>query len=230
MKLDNSSEIHLFSVPIFQYKLNDENKKVKEFCLSEKENDLNNINYKIGASNTGWHSRQWSKDNLPKLLSNLELNFLEILKKSISSLIKNINLNFEIFEIESDFVLWSIVNENGDYNFRHTHTSKFRETWAIVYYLDIPEDMEGGEIRFFNPCSVSRNTLGATLSKITKNMIYHKVKPMKNDVVVFPGWLEHDVLPYSSINCNSRIIIAANYSISSLKIKDKVSNKIIGLV
>ena len=123
--------------------------------------------------------------------------------------------DYRIDKIDTDMVLWSVMNLAGDYNLRHIHTSNARDTWSCVLYVSVPEEREGGEIRFFNPNLAHRCSIGTTLGRLGGPGMFRKIKPRTGDLIVFPGWLEHDVLPFEGEA--PRVVVAANLGIHHLE-------------
>lgn len=80
---------------------------------------------------------------------------------------------------------WFNVNGPGNYNKWHRH---FNDCYAAVLYIKVPEN--SGNIEF------------------RENDVYYQVTPQTGKLIVFPGTLEHQVLP--NLSNDNRISLATN--------------------
>jgi hypothetical protein len=80
---------------------------------------------------------------------------------------------------------WFNVNEPGNYNDWHRH---FNDCYAAVIYIKVPEN--SGNIEF------------------RENDVYRQITPQEGKLIVFPGTLEHRVLP--NLSNDIRISLATN--------------------
>lgn len=143
------------------------------------------LDYRVGFSNTGWHSPQWGAETLPTELTWLYEQFDLFLRAGMQRLL-DANHAFAgkpLRTLETEFVMWSVINRPSDYNLRHVHTSRWRDTWSIVCYPFVPADIEGGEIRLFNPNLAYRCSQGTTLSRLGAELMYKKIAPDRKSVV-----------------------------------------------
>jgi uncharacterized protein (TIGR02466 family) len=108
--------------------------------------------------------------------------------------------------------MWANVSGQGAANLAHTHPGNL---WACVFYVDFggaPTEQTGGEFFLEDP----RFPLTAmhTTAFRMKGVDGHAQQHMRDfrlepgDMVIFPAWLRHGVLPYSG--GRERISIAIN--------------------
>ena len=99
---------------------------------------------------------------------------------------------------------WVNINPPGSYNIMHQHGSYQGVFLSSVFYVKTPEDC--GNIRFYDP---RRDICGATdMVYYNNGDIYMWVKPIVNNLLLFPSWLWHDVEPNDSKE--NRISISSN--------------------
>ena len=93
---------------------------------------------------------------------------------------------------EASFTYWSIVSRKYSYNSRHDHASALL---SGVLYISVPE--HSGALRICDPRSTKR-----LLNTVHKGFLEDKADPRHHDIevqpvdgllIVFPGWLEHEV-------------------------------------
>ncbi|MEL7450018.1 MAG: TIGR02466 family protein [Pseudomonadota bacterium] len=108
----------------------------------------------------------------------------------------------------ADFAMegWANVLRHGQYNSLHCHPNA---AWSGVYYVTgnaEPEDEHpfSGRLELVDPRP------GASLSYSERTSLYGRfmVNPIAGQMVVFPGWLQHQVHPY--FGPGERISIAFN--------------------
>lgn len=100
---------------------------------------------------------------------------------------------------ELNLTYWTNINDPGSRNILHSHLAV---QYAAVYYLQV----EGtGELECYNPANLTENCHAT--SPWVSVMTY---RPNDGDLVVFPGWVPHDVGPNTSNK--QRINIAFNIS------------------
>lgn len=171
---------------------------------------------RTGYSNTGWHSDAWTLENCPGPLRSLfdlfRVKFCEAFNGICGSIAAT--KNRDIVDVSGSFVGWAVKSKSGDFNVRHIHVSPYRDTWAIVYYANVPAEQEvGGELRIFNPNLANRVSMGSTFFALGAPSLHFDISPRIGDLLIFPGWLEHAVLPCKS---GQRIVVAANIGVERL--------------
>ena len=108
---------------------------------------------------------------------------------------------------ELDLKYWTNINEPGSRNVMHSHQAV---QYASVFYLQA----EGtGDVSFYNPANLTENC-HATAPWVSV-MSY---TPKNGDLVVFPGWVPHDIETNKSNK--SRISVAFNISFNVQFITD----------
>lgn len=106
---------------------------------------------------------------------------------------------------------WFHVTRNGGFTILHTHPMA---SWSGVYCVEpgeTPEDRpESGVLRFHNPHHYANYFLDP--GNIRLQMPYHhgtyNVRFRPGQLVLFPSWLQHEVLPF--FGNDERITIAFN--------------------
>lgn len=106
---------------------------------------------------------------------------------------------------------WYHVTRNGGFTIMHTHPMA---SWSGVYCVDpgtTPQDRpESGVLRFHNPHHYSNLFLDAGNLRLKAPYHHgtwsHRFKA--GDLVLFPSWLQHEVLPF--YGDDERITIAFN--------------------
>jgi len=100
---------------------------------------------------------------------------------------------------------WAMIMRDGHYAVTHDHG---KVTWSVVYYADCGDgDEPSGELAFTDPRVGVRPLPG-----VEGGADLFLFQPRTSALVVFPGWLKHQVFTY----CGSRprISIAANLSMT----------------
>lgn len=102
---------------------------------------------------------------------------------------------------------WINVNRAGDYNVLHCHPGSFL---SAVYYVRVPQPMQGGEIMFRDPrgpAVAMYETPGIELPWVGSGTGV-PFSPSTGQLLLFPAWLEHRVSPFEGTG--ERISIAFN--------------------
>lgn len=94
---------------------------------------------------------------------------------------------------------WSMIMRKGDYTLAHDHGEA---DWSAVYYIDAGDGPPSGDLIFDDPRVGPRRRHSPHLAAT------HGLSPRAGHLVVFPGWLRHQVQPYEGER--PRISLAAN--------------------
>ena len=167
---------------------------LKKQILHAKEND---IGTKSGSNHGCWRSNatydmEWLYDEMRKLSDHANQIYFQddpVFKSFIEGC-KN-----------RDFNIWTNVNEVGSKNVLHTHTD---DAWAGIYYLQA----EGtGNLVFTNPANL-------LLQCNPKSPYTRKtgIKPEDGMLVIWPGWVPHEVLENKSNKQRINIAWGINYN------------------
>lgn len=101
---------------------------------------------------------------------------------------------------------WANVNEIGSSNAAHEHPGNF---WSAVFFVDIDAEGEGGELILHDPRMPTLKMHAPRLSMGLKDGEgATKIIPKSGDLVIFPAWLSHAVLPWKA--GRPRISVAIN--------------------
>ena len=167
---------------------------LKKQILHAKENDIGTQ----GGSNHGcWRSNatydmEWLYDEMRKLSDHANQIYFKddpVFKSFIEGCQNR------------DFNIWTNVNEVGSKNILHTHTS---DAWAGIYYLQV----EGtGNLVFTNPANL-------LLQCNPKSPYTRKtgIQPEDGMLVIWPGWVPHEVLENKSNKQRINIAWGINYN------------------
>ena len=100
-----------------------------------------------------------------------------------------------------DYNIWTNVNEVGSKNVLHTHTN---DAWAGIYYLQA----EGtGNLMFVNPANILLQC--NTKSPYTRRT---GIKPKDGMLVLWPGWVPHEVEENNSNKQRINLAWGINYN------------------
>ena len=175
---------HFYSVDIFDAV---ENQKYKDFLL-----DLSKKNPGTTRSNRGG----WQSDTLLWK----EETFKPLLEKTVhitQSIIGDISSNQPEMVIRS---MWGNINPKGGMNFTHVHPSGWL---SGVYYIQLPEGTN--QITFEDPRPARMMDFQRSC---LVNDEYFSHNPKVGELLLFPSWLPHFVLPNTSDE--NRISISFN--------------------
>jgi hypothetical protein len=104
---------------------------------------------------------------------------------------------------------WVNVNNKGEYNDIHDHNAYGGTFLSGVFYVKVPPNC--GRLRLFDPRPFV--TGAPDMKYYNDGNNYHYFDPEPNLMVIFPGWLKHDVEPNRSDE--ERISVAFNLVIKT---------------
>ena len=202
LKEAEMERMDLFSSPIFIGKIDLKSSELEqaiEDCYHWKTRtnslSVSNVN--------GWHSPQtFFKENYEsfKLIAKEIIKFSEKATFSIAPSITKRNLSWQS-------QAWVNVNSNVGFNAPHDHPNF---TWSGVFYLKVPENLEGkeGNLEFLDP----RSNISSNAGPLDEMKQYFAsniaIKPDVGRIILFPSYLTHWVYPHFSET--DRISIAFN--------------------
>ena len=151
-----------------------ENQKYKNFLLDLSKKDPGTTRSNRG----GWQSDTflWKEET-----------FKPLLEKTVhitQSIIKDISSNQPEMVIRS---MWGNINPKGGMNFTHVHPSGWM---SGVYYIQLPEGAEGITFQDPRPARMMDFQRSCLISDE-----YFSHKPKVGELLLFPSWLPHFVLP-----------------------------------
>lgn len=188
--------------------------------------DVEQMNTKLAAVVDDMYqegTRGWSKDRVGGWQSSLDL-FRDQRFDSFTSMLREVMSEIETFyRIDPEFELsiescWANVLQGQDSNGFHTHAGA---DFAGVYYVRAPEG--SGTIRFRDP----RQQPGLFSPPISSFTTYTAQAvdffPVEGRLLLFPGWLEHEVRA-NDINAEdgSRISLSFNLECFRKSWKEKL--------
>jgi len=86
---------------------------------------------------------------------------------------------------------WACINKTNDFNLIHAHGNQYHVSG--VYYLQVP--LNSGDIAFRDPRPAAINS---TTQQIFGQGDSENFTPVNNQLIFFPSYLEHFVLPNNS--------------------------------
>jgi uncharacterized protein (TIGR02466 family) len=185
----------LFKTPTTFANLNHiDNESIISYALDEKKSSAGRNKSNRG----GWQSDCLIIDSLPNYFSPLV------------DIIKDIGYKFaeaiEINPLEMLDNMWINVNGYKDYNTIHSHPGCMI---SGAYYVKFPEN--GGNLVFTNPAAdYMQCDWGEPPIVHNKfNCMQYHYPPTTGDLILFPSWLKHEVLPNNN-ESESRISISFN--------------------
>ena len=139
----------------------------------------------------------------------LEDERLQRVKTHILTVFNDYVVNY--LQIQNQFYLtqsWTAVNQKGDAHHSHIHPNT---VFSCVYYVQA----NSGDLQIKMP--MSRIQEGYNLSyKVLQQNIFNSrtinLSVKTGDVVIFPGWCEHQALPNE--DDSPRIILGTNYFVT----------------
>ena len=187
-----TKEFQLFATPLFSSFPIVDLQQIKEDCLElASRNPQNEI-----SNRGGYQGHDFSNQELTDAI----LNAIPPAKQAAE-------YDFEVEEVQC----WVNINGKGDFNLVHDHKGLIGETlWSGVFYVDVPKN--SGSIMFMDP------RIG--LMSDANHMLYDgtygfELQPQSGQLILFPSWLRHYVLPNNQ--SLERISIAFNVNGKPLK-------------
>ena len=185
--------ISIFSNTITFAKLNQDLDFLKKFCLKFKDENTSRQ-----MSNRGGYQ---------------SINIFYGIHPELNGLVEEINKHVEDYAINimrlkekpSVSNLWINVNKYKDYNKAHVHPNSII---SGVYYVKVPKN--SGSIVFENSSDPSKYLHPEDVIEFNEvNSSSWEIKPKEDELLLFPSWLKHEVMPHLNLK-EDRISIAFN--------------------
>ena len=187
-----------FAHPVFKYKVKDysnHNKILEKYIYQlQKEDPSGQKRSNIG----GWHSPFFDLNNS----TSVGYKFLAKLQPYIVDVFKSYGWSYNSQKVFYSG-MWAIINKKGNSNNEHIHPNS---NLSAAYYVKAPE--KGGDFLVSNPHSMSRNSFPERENPTELNRLIAKHKVEEGDLLIFPAYLPHQVLPNESDE--DRIVISFN--------------------
>ena len=187
-----------FAHPVFKYKVEDylnHNKILEKYIYQlQKEDPNGQKRSNIG----GWHSPFFDLNNN----ASVGYKFLATLQPYIVDVFKSYGWSYNSKKVFYSG-MWAIINKKGNSNTEHIHPNS---NLSAAYYVKAPE--KGGDFLVNNPHSFSRNNFPERETPTELNRLIAKHKVEEGDLLIFPAYLPHQVLPNESDE--DRIVISFN--------------------
>ena len=193
-KILNQEIMPLHALPVY--------KEETSFVLTRDEIDIV-LNEKYRLSTSGESVKISVSD---KLLEDEKLQRVKVF------ILSRFNYYVEnVLQIQNCFYLtqsWSAINGKDSKHHLHTHPNTIL---SCVYYANASQD-DGGELRLKMQRSRLQEGFYFSYEKKEPNIFNSHVTDIKvktGDIVMFPGWVDHESLPNKSDE--QRLIIGTNY-------------------
>jgi len=201
MKMDHIKQqiMSVFATPVMARKvpeLEAINPRLKEIVLARETVRPRNIGSNIGGWQSDHDLMQWSEPEMEIFNEHLGIAIQEMTSATVNDL-----------PPEMDIIVtgWANVARNGSYSRAHSHDGSL---WSAIYYVAVEppttDHPYSGLLSFIDPRSGAR-----TLPNMSDPFGYHlDIQPEEGLLVVFPGWLLHEVHPF--YGKGERISLSAN--------------------
>ena len=191
-----------FPHPVFKYKLENyksHNKELSKYIYGLLEK--NSLGQKKSNIN-GWHSPFFdlSKKN------NIGFQFLLKIQPYLKDVFKLYGWIYNPQKVLCSG-MWAIINKKGNFNTEHIHPNS---NLSAAYYVKAPKNC--GDFKIGNPHSISRDKFPERESPTEYNRLVAKLSVEEGDLLIFPSYLPHSVLPNESDE--DRIVISFNIFIN----------------
>ena len=103
--------------------------------------------------------------------------------------------------------MWAIINKKGNFNTEHIHPNS---NLSGAYYVKAPKNC--GKFKVINPHSISRDKFPPRENPNELNRLVAEHEIEEGDLLIFPSYLPHSVLPNQSDD--DRIVISFNIFVS----------------
>ena len=191
-----------FPHPIFQYKLDnyeDHNKELSKYIYDLQKEDskgqkLSNVN--------GWHSPFFNLNSR----ETVGYKFLVKIQPYITDVFKSYGCVFNPQKVKCSG-MWAIINKKGNFNTEHIHPNS---NLSGAYYVKAPKNC--GKFKVINPHSISRDKFPPRENPNELNRLVAEHEIEEGDLLIFPSYLPHSVLPNQSDD--DRIVISFNIFVS----------------
>jgi uncharacterized protein (TIGR02466 family) len=191
-----------FPHPIFQYKLDNyenHNKEYSQYIYDLQKEDskgqkLSNVN--------GWHSPFFDLSSR----ETVGYKFLMKIQPYIADVFKSYGWVFNPQKVKCSG-MWAIINKKGNFNTEHIHPNS---NLSGAYYVKAPKNC--GKFKVVNPHSISRDKFPPRENPNELNRLVAEHEIEEGDLLIFPSYLPHSVLPNQSDD--DRIVISFNIFVS----------------
>jgi hypothetical protein len=194
--------------------------------LYDKENIVNTLieNFSKNPSRNNWgdsNMHMYANDwNNPKFDTVNTVSLLPVYTNLFSNFLNNLNPENEI-AFEYEIVNFNITNTVQGYMKSHAHLARNDCLFSAVHYLKT--SIECSILQFKNPLIYNQymdpeiskyvNSKFNNLNNFTSSYKEHwNYFPIQDEVVIFPSYLKHSVVPYNPKSVNKE----TNFRISSV--------------
>ena len=194
----------LFETNVFEGNLRLDTDAIAKHCYQVRDDDVGR-----GVSNCGG----WQSNNIfdnDKFFQ--QIGFIQAVREASALYARQVmGLKFTKVSISN---FWININNRGDVNFKHTHPGL---PVAGVFYVKVPKVINSeGAIRFIRPNS---EIMARDVPEYLIDMPYNSENagcwdflPEENKMLVFPGWLSHQV--FATNSTEDRISVSFNVHVN----------------
>jgi uncharacterized protein (TIGR02466 family) len=208
-------EINEFSVPFYGFEWEDADKhkdRLKEIChLLEQNNSTSGV---APGAKHGLYESAFNFLNLEDPSVTALANFVnQSIWKSASKANEgkwDAGMQLAVKVHES----WCHICRPGAHHDKHIHGNS---SWSCIYYIDVGDsdnETKNGLTRFYNALNSSYFDMG-TMWMTAKSSI--DINNKDGLLLVFPSFIYHSQLPYTSEEGKNRYVVAANSKIVEVK-------------
>ena len=191
-----------FPHPVFQYKLKNYQKQNEELSNHIYELKKKDLKGQQKSNVNGWHSPFFDLTNK----DNIGFKFLLKIQPFIIDVFKSYGWKYNPQKVLCSG-MWAIINKKGNFNTEHIHPNS---NLSAAYYVKAPKNC--GDFKIGNPHSISRDKFPEREKPTELNRLVAKIPVNEGDLLIFPSYLPHSVLPNESDE--DRIVLSFNIYIN----------------
>jgi uncharacterized protein (TIGR02466 family) len=189
------TRLDLFPTPVFVFELpalSAVNGEIVAQLLDEEARDRGLQRTNLG----GWHSRMDLMTRPQSSFRALSDTILEHVRRAAAA------ATMADHDVDNACMVhaWAMVMRRGDYTVLHDHGDAH---WSTAYYADAGDGAASGALVFSDP----RAGTGPAMTGGCDSASY-AIRPRTGTLVVFPGWLKHQVCAYDGTR--PRVSISTN--------------------
>lgn len=191
-----------FPHPVFQYKLENYEKHNEELSNYIYELQKKDLKGQQKSNVNGWHSPFFDLTNK----DTLGFKFLLKIQPFLIDVFRSYGWKYNPQKVLCSG-MWAIINKKGNFNTEHIHPNS---NLSAAYYVKAPKNC--GDFKIGNPHSISRDKFPEREKPTELNRLVAKIPVTEGDLLIFPSYLPHSVLPNESDE--DRIVVSFNIYIN----------------
>ena len=191
-----------FPHPVFQYKLENYEKQNEELSNYIYELQKKDLKGQQKSNVNGWHSPFFDLTNK----DTVGFKFLLKIQPFMIDVFRSYGWKYNPQKVLCSG-MWAIINKKGNFNTEHIHPNS---NLSAAYYVKAPKNC--GDFKIGNPHSISRDKFPEREKPTELNRLVAKIPVTEGDLLIFPSYLPHSVLPNESDE--DRIVVSFNIYIN----------------